>query len=88
MKIKEGFILRNVADTFIVVPVGERVIDFKGLMTLNETGAFIWDKMVIEISFENLLSLILDEYDIGVDQASLDLNEFIDKLQEIGAIEK
>jgi len=88
LKIKSGYILRDVADAFIVVPVGERVIDFKGLMTLNETGAFIWRKMEAEVSFENLLNFIVDEYDIDIEQASLDLNEFIDKVRGIGAIEK
>ena len=40
MKIKDGFILRTVADSCIVVPVGERSIDFSGVITLNEVGAF------------------------------------------------
>ena len=44
MKIKEGFILRNVAGSFVVVPVGDATIDFNGMMNLNETGAFLFEK--------------------------------------------
>ena len=42
MKIKNGFILRNVSDAYVVVAVGEAAKDFNGMITLNETGAFLW----------------------------------------------
>ena len=42
MKIKEGFILREVAGNYIVVAVGSAVKQFNGVITLNETGAFLW----------------------------------------------
>ena len=38
---KDGYLVREIADSYVVVPVGERVIDFKGIMTLNDTGLFI-----------------------------------------------
>ena len=38
MKIKEGFMLRNVADNYIVVPVGKASLEFKGLINLNGVG--------------------------------------------------
>jgi hypothetical protein len=39
MKIKKDFMLREIVGTWIVVPLGERVVDFNGMVTLNETGA-------------------------------------------------
>ena len=45
MKIKEGFILRNVAGSNVVVPVGQATVDFNGMMSLNDTGAFLFDKL-------------------------------------------
>ena len=41
MVIKKGFLLRNVANTNIVVPVAQNALHFKGMLSLNETGAFL-----------------------------------------------
>ena len=42
MKLKEDFLLRQVADTWVVMPIGQEMLDFNGMLTLNETGAFLW----------------------------------------------
>ena len=42
MKIKDGYILRDVAGSHIVVPLGAAELDLGGMMTLNEVGAFVW----------------------------------------------
>ena len=46
MKIKDGFILRNVAGNNVVVPIGQATIDFNGMIILNDTGAFIFEQML------------------------------------------
>ena len=38
MKLKEGFVLKTVGDNHIVVPVGAQTVDFRSMITLNETG--------------------------------------------------
>ena len=43
MKIKDGFAKRNIAGSDIVVPIGENAKEFNGMITLNETGGFLWD---------------------------------------------
>jgi len=45
MKIKNNLILREIAGSWIIVPVAEMVVEFNGLMNLNETGAFLWKKL-------------------------------------------
>ena len=45
MKIKKDFVLKNVAGNFVVFPVGEATVDFRGMLALNETGAFLWEKL-------------------------------------------
>ena len=42
MKLKEGFVLRKVADTYVVVAVGAEAKKHNVMITLNETGEFIW----------------------------------------------
>lgn len=87
MRIKEGFLLREIADCYIVVPVGSRVIDFKGLMTLNNSGYFIWNQLIEENTYNNLLDSILQEYEVDEETAKKDLDEFLDKARESGVLE-
>lgn len=82
MKIKDGYMLRNVAGKYIVVPVGEETMDFNGIITTNETGAFLWKSLEVEISQDDLLKLFLSEYEIDEHIAAEDLSNFIKKLAD------
>ena len=82
MKIKEGFILRNVAGSYVVVPIGEATLDFNGMMNLNETGAFLFEKMIEGISRADLIKALTDEYDIDEETASVDVDAFIEKVEK------
>jgi len=88
VKIKDGFLLREIAGTYVVVPIGERVIDFKGMMTLNEIGSFIWSNMQSECTSDEIVSLILENYDVDADTARTDLEEFLDHIRKNGALDE
>lgn len=79
MKINEGYLLRNVAGKNIVVSVGADV-NFNGMLTLNDTGVFLWNLLSEETTKEEMLSKILKEYDVSEDEASKDIDAFIAKL--------
>ena len=82
MKIKDGFIIREVAGSFIVVAVGSAVKDFNGIVNLNETGAFLWKILESGATKEELLAKMTEEYDVDEETARKDIDAFIDKLQE------
>ena len=82
MKIKEGFILRNVAGSFVVVPVGQATLDFNGMMNLNETGAFLFEKLIEGISREDLIEALTNEYDVDEETATKDVDAFIEKVEK------
>jgi hypothetical protein len=82
MKIKEGFMLRNVADNYIVVPVGKASLEFKGLINLNGVGAFIWECLEKETTMEEVIDKVIKEYNIDNELATRDVNNFINKLVE------
>lgn len=81
MKIKEGFLLRNVAGNHVVVPIGEATIDFNGMMSLNGTGAFLFGKLIEGTSKEQLIKDLMDEYDISIELATKDVEDFILKVE-------
>ena len=82
MKVKDGYILRKVAGNYIVVAVGAEAIDFNGLITTNETGAFLWEKLSNDMTQAQLTDCLLDEYDVDSDTAAKDVDAFIKKLTE------
>lgn len=81
-KIKEGFILREVAGNFIVVPVGAASIDFNGMITLNEVGAFLWKQLSAGATVEQLCQAVVDNYETTSEQASRDIADFLNRLSE------
>lgn len=86
MKLKDGYLLRNVAGVHLVVPIAERVIEFKGMMTLNETGAFLWQQLLEEQTEEELLSDLIEEFQVDRETASKDIKDFIKKLKDVNVL--
>ena len=82
MKIKNDFVLKTIAGTNVVVPLGSNTVSFRAIITLNESGAFLWQSLENDITKEQLLELMLKEYDIDHDTALLDIEEFLNKLRE------
>lgn len=86
MKIKSGFILREVAGSYIVVAVGEAVKEFNGVINLNETGAFLWNELVKGATEQDLISALLNEYDVSEEIATEDVKTFVDNLKQANLI--
>ena len=84
IKIKEGFVLREVAGSYIVVVVGEQVKNFKGVIKLNEAGAFLWSQIEKGANKEQLVEKLLGEYDIDKDTAQKDVEDFVNYIKEAG----
>lgn len=82
MKIKDGFMLRKVGGQNVVVAVGKASRDFNGIIRLNDTGVFLWQKLQQETSEEQLLAALTAEYDIGEEQAKSDIAEFVAALRK------
>ena len=86
-KIKEGFVLRQIKDNYIVVALGKASKEFNGMMNLNETGAFIWNLLNGENTVDDIVGKMTKEYDVSEEIAREDLEGFIDKLIKGGMVE-
>ncbi len=87
MKIKDDFILRKVAGSYIVVPVNKLTLDFNGIINLNETGAFLFGLLQKGAEREELIEKLLDEYDVDRDKASADVDVFLQKVRDADVLE-
>lgn len=88
MKIKKGFLLKEIAGSFVVVPVGEDLVDFSLMITINETGAFLWNCLAEDKTDEQLVELLKSEYEGATDeQLASDVAEFVALLKENNIVE-
>lgn len=87
MKIKSGFVLRKIADQYMVVPVGARAKELHGMIALNETAAFLWEQLIEEKTEEKLATLLFSEYDITEEQANETVKRFKVMLQKEDVLE-
>ena len=88
MKIREGFILKEIAGSYVVVPVGQDLVDFSSMITINETGAFLWEKLCNDITTEELCDAVINEYEgVTKEEALSDIDEFVKVLKEKNILE-
>ena len=80
MKIKEGFILREVAGDTIAMPSCE--MNLNAMITLNETGAFLWKLLETETTEEELAASIVKQYGVDDETAKTAVHNFVEKLKE------
>lgn len=80
MKLKEGFILRQVAGENVVLSVSSDV-DLNGMITLNETGCTLWKRLEEESTLEDLTAALLAEYEVDGQTAQAAAAQFVEKLK-------
>ena len=87
MKVKKGFLLRKVGTQNVVVAIGAQSRNFNGIIRLNDTGKFLWEKLSKEISEDDLISAMISEYEIDEKTARDDITEFINTLKGANLLE-
>ena len=87
LKAKSGFVLRNAAKEYMLMPTGDNIGEFKGSVLLNKVSAFIWDQLQSPVSREDLLRAILDEFEVDEAAAAADLNELLNTLNSYELLE-
>lgn len=88
MRVQKDFVLREIAEDYVIIPTGKTVLEFNGLITVNEVGAFLWNMLQNEVTFEELVQGILDEYDVEESVAREDIQEFLNELVKGGILTK
>ena len=86
MKIKDGFLLRRVAGETVVLPVGGE-LDLNMMITLNDTGTFLWERLRSETDENTLAAALLAEYDVDEATAKKRVAAFVKQLNENGFLE-
>ncbi|MBM6961679.1 PqqD family protein [Bacteroides caecigallinarum] len=88
MRIKKGFVLRELVGQKIVTGEGLEQIDFNKLVSLNSSAAYLWEHLVSrDFDLETMVDLLLERYDIERSVALKDARALLDNWKSIGLIE-
>lgn len=88
MKIKKNFKLRKILSDYIVVAEGVENVNFSKIISLNSTGAFLWEKLQDkEFTAEDMTKLLMDEYEVNYETAMHDSILTANKWIEVGIAE-
>ena len=77
--------LKEVAGSYIVIPVGQ--VDFTAMITVNETGAFLWELLGNDCDIAHLCAKMTAEYDIDEATAMRDIQSFVKILTDNNLVE-
>ena len=87
MKLKKGYIMKELAGRYVVLPVGGETEGFQGMIQMNVTGGFLWECLSEERTKQELIDLFLEKYDASREDAEADVNTFIENLSKAGILE-
>lgn len=89
MKLKDGFVLEEVGDSYLAVAVGDRAESVNALIRMNGSGAFLWRLLEKgDMTEEQLLSAMLAEYEVSADVALRDIRGFVKQLSDGGLLDE
>ena len=87
MKIKSGFVVRDIAGQTVVVALGEASKKFNAMIKLNETGKIIWEMLTEGKAAAEIVERILLEYEVEKYIVERDVDRFINQLREHNVLE-
>ena len=87
MKIKDGFVVREIAGQCVVIALGAASKNFNGMIKLNSSGKFIWEKLSLGAELEDIVAAMVNEYEIDAEVAKRDATAFVEKLQGANILE-
>jgi len=87
MRIEQSFVLREIAGEYVIVPTGKAAMEFNGMITVNETGAFLWKQLSEERTGEELTEAVVREYEVDRETALRDTEEFVGLLRKYNILE-
>jgi hypothetical protein len=83
MKLQGEFVVRQVMDNIVAIPVGQTALGLNAMILLNDVSKIIWDCLEQGTNLESMVKAVTDAFDVSADEARTDISEFCDKLREM-----
>lgn len=88
MRLKEGYKLNKIIGEWVVMPIADKMLEVNGILTLSESGAFLWEKLKNGSEISELVLSLLTEYKIDRNTAETDVNQFIADLKRLRLLQE
>lgn len=88
MKLRGEFVVRQVMDNTMAIPVGQTALNLNGMIMLNDVSRIIWNCLESGTDLEKLVTAITDSFEVGKEEAMADILEFLDKLRKLQLLEE
>lgn len=86
MKRKPNFIKRSIGAENILIPIGAQLKSVKGIITLNNTGAYLWDLLAEDMTIDGLTAALVAQFEVTYERARADVEHFFRELDANGMI--
>lgn len=88
MKAKNGFNLRTVCGEYNLVAEGEENIDFSNIISMNESSAYLWNRIQgKDFEVKDLVDLLIEMYEVDEETATRDARLLVDQWKQAEIIE-
>ena len=88
MKLCGEFVVRQVMDNIVAIPVGQTALRLNGMILLNNVSKIIWECLEQGTNLESAVKSVTDAFDVSADEARTDILEFCDKLSKLQLLEE
>lgn len=82
MRINGEFCVRKILDEYVAVPVGSTAEIYRGIVSMNDVGAFLFETLRTEHTVESLTEALLEEFDVDEPTAKADIAAFLDRIRQ------
>ncbi len=86
MKIRDGYLLRKVGSDHIVVTVGKASEEFRGMIKLNDTAAFIWKAISDGLETEQIVEKLTEQYEVSQADAEQAVLSMVKNMKDNGIL--
>lgn len=88
MKLQGEFVVRQVMDQIVAIPVGQTALRLNGMILLNDVSKVIWDCLEQETTLDSIVNAVTNAFDVSADEAQTDILDFCDRLRKLQLLEE
>ena len=88
MKLHGEYVVRQVADNIVVIPIGQTALQMNGMILLNDVSKVIWEALAQETDIDKLVTAVTDAFEVSKEEAREDILEFVEKLRTLQMLEE
>ena len=88
MRLNDNYIMTELGEDSVLVPIGEKAASFRSILRLNETAVFVVNCLMQDTTTEQIVDALCETYEAERSAVKTDVNKVLDKLRETGAIQE